>query len=133
VKTFLLYLQSAGQYEKVEDVVSFVGSDATGTFGLLASHERMMTILGFGLARFRLSDGSWRYIALPGGVLYFVKDELFISTHRYIHSNDYNVVAAAISDILAKEEETLRDFKSSISRMEQEMTRRLWQLQRERG
>ncbi|PCI43001.1 MAG: hypothetical protein COB49_12940 [Alphaproteobacteria bacterium] len=133
MKTFLLHLQSGLQYEKVEDVVSFIGCDATGTFGLLAGHERMMTILGFGLARFRVSGGTWHYIALPGGVVYFVDNELYISTHRFVHGNNYSIVAAAISDVLAKEEEIRHDFKSSISRMEQEMTRRLWQLQRERG
>jgi F-type H+-transporting ATPase subunit epsilon len=129
---FTLHLQSGGQYEKIDDVVSFSGSDASGSFGIMAGHERMMSVLDFGLARFCMTDGAQHYLALPGGVLYFVENELFISTRRYVRGDDYATVAAAISGVLAQEEEELHDVKGSIGRMEQEMTRRLWELQRER-
>ena len=34
-------------------MASFIGEDDSGSFGILAGHARMMTMLGFGLARFR--------------------------------------------------------------------------------
>ena len=38
-------------------VTSFVGEDASGSFGLLPRHDRFMTVLTFGLARLLLADG----------------------------------------------------------------------------
>lgn len=112
-------------------MISFVGEDASGAFGLMAGHERMMTVLDFGLARFRTADGPWHFLALPGGVLYFVENALYICTHRFIHSDDYQAVAAAITGVLAREEKELRVLRTSIERMEQEMIRHLWGLKRD--
>jgi F-type H+-transporting ATPase subunit epsilon len=131
MSTFTLHLQSGGQYERIDDVTSFRGTDASGSFGILAGHERMMTVLEFALARFGTANGSWQYVALPGGVLYFVENELFISTHRFILGDDYNTIAAAVSGTLAQQEEQMQDLKRSITRIEREMTRRLWELQRD--
>ena len=66
MNTFLLHLQSATQYERIENVLSFVGEDDSGSFGILPGHARMMTLLGFGLARFRVTDQDWEFLALPG-------------------------------------------------------------------
>lgn len=130
---FTLHLRSGEQNESFDDVVSFTGSDSSGSFGIMAGHERMMTVLEFGLARFRRVNGVWHYLAMPGGVLYFADDALFISTRRYIGSDNYARVSEAISGTLAQEETQLHDIKSAIGHMEQEMTRRLWDLQRERA
>ena len=59
MNTFLLHLQSATQYERIENVLSFVGEDDSGSFGILSGHGRMMTLLGFGLARFRITHQDW--------------------------------------------------------------------------
>ena len=82
MNTFVLHLQSGTQYERIDDAVSFVAADASGSFGILAGHARMMTCLATGLARFRTADGSWRFLALPGAVLYFVHNELYVNTRR---------------------------------------------------
>ena len=63
---FMLHLQSATQYERIDDATSFVGQDASGSFGLLAGHARFMTVLGFGLTRFRVAEQDWEFLALPG-------------------------------------------------------------------
>lgn len=54
-----MHLQSATQYERVDDVTSFVGEDGSGSFGILAGHARAMTLLSFGLARFRIGNDLW--------------------------------------------------------------------------
>jgi len=128
VSAFTLHLQSATQYARIEDVESFVARDASGAFGLLAGAERMMTVLGYGLARFRSAGGAWHYLALPGGLAYFVDGELFLSTRRYVLGDDFRTVAAAVDSALAAEDSALRSLKESVARLEREMVRRLWRL-----
>jgi F-type H+-transporting ATPase subunit epsilon len=125
---YTLHLQSATQYDRRDDVERFVGRDASGSFGLLAHHERMMTVLGFGLARFSTGEDRWHYVALPGAVAYFVDDALFVCTRRYVLGDDYRTVAAAVEETLLAEERALSSLKTSVNRLEREMMRRLWRL-----
>ena|SRR5213080_3335213 len=127
---FVLHLQSATQYERIERVVSFVGEDTSGCFGILGGHERMMTILSFGLARFRTSDDVWHYLALPGAVLYFVENQLYLSTRRYLRDTDYKRIASSLREQLLVEEESLRSLKENLHRLEEEMYKRLWKMER---
>jgi len=128
VSGFTLHLQSATQYARIEDVESFIARDASGSFGLMARHERMMTVLGYGLARFRTADGAWHYLALPGGLAYFVEGELYLSTRRYVLGDDFRTVAASVDSTLLAEDSALHSLKESVARLEREMVRRLWQL-----
>lgn len=131
MNSFVLHLQSGTQYERIDDAVSFVAADDSGAFGILAGHARMMTSLVTGLARFRTADGAWRYLALPGAVLYFVNDELYVNTRHYLHDPDYRRVSAAWREELQAEEDKLRAVTESLNRMEDEMLKRMWNLQRE--
>jgi len=133
MKTFRLTLSDAIHRETFEEVISFVGEDASGSFGLLAGHARLMTALLFGLARFRRADGHWRYLAFPGALLYFVNDELSISTRRYLLDDDYGRISAALQEQLLAEEEGLRTMKESLHRMEEELLRRMWEMNRAAG
>lgn len=130
MKTFAMHVQSATQYERIESVARFVGEDESGSFGILARHGRMMTALSYGLARYQLQDGSWHYLAFPGGILYFMSNALYISTRRFLHDIDYERISVGLLEQLLKEEEDLRVIKDSLLRLEQEMFRRLWQIGR---
>lgn len=131
MNTFILHLQSGTQYERIDDAVSFAAADDSGSFGILAGHARMMTCLTTGLARFRTTDGTWRFLALPCAVLYFVDNELYVNTRRYLHDPDYKRVSAAWHDELQADEEKLRAVTESLNRLEDEMLKRLWTMQRE--
>lgn len=131
MNTFVLHLQSGTQYERICDAVSFVAADDSGSFGVLAGHARIMTCLATGLARFRTADGTWRFLALPGAVLYFADNELYVNTRRYLHDPDYQRVSAAWREELQAEEEKLRTVTESLNRLEDEMLKRLWIMQRE--
>jgi F-type H+-transporting ATPase subunit epsilon len=133
MKSFRLTLCDATRRETFEEVISFVGEDASGSFGILAGHARLMTALLFGLARFRHDDGHWRYLALPGALLYFVNDELSISTRRYLLDDDYERISVALQEQLLAEEEGLRVMKESLHRMEEELLRRMWDMHRAGG
>ena len=131
MNTFVLHLQSGTQYERIDDAVSFVGVDHSGSFGILAGHARMMTCLSTGLARFRKAGGAWRFLAQPGAVLYFAENQLYLSTRRYVHDPDYQHVSAALREELLADEEKLRGIRDSLHRLEEEMLKRMWAMQRD--
>lgn len=128
MNTFILHLFAADRYERIEEVVSFVGEDRSGSFGLLARHDRFMTALTFGLARLLLADNSREYLGLPGGLLYFVDNELRISTRRYLRDANAESIASALTRELLEEEQALNETRRKLHRLEAEMLRRLAQL-----
>jgi F-type H+-transporting ATPase subunit epsilon len=123
-------LESATQYERIEQVVSFVGEDASGSFGILPGHARIMTILRSGLARFRVASGGWQFLAVPGATVYCANDHLHLSARRYLRDADYTRISMALREQLLAEEETLRAVTHSVRRLEEEMLKRMWKLRR---
>lgn len=129
--TFTLELRDAYHSERIEGVASFVGEDASGSFGILAGHARFLTVLVFGLARFRVAGSAdWRYLALPGGVLFFKKNTLYLSTRRYFVGDDYVRISTQLEARLVEEEQRLRTTKESLHRMEEALLRNLWRMGR---
>ncbi len=133
MKSFTLQLQDAAHTEQIEGVTSFVGEDASGSFGILAGHTRTMTSLVFGLARFRIRKTPWQYLALPGALLYFKDNKLSLSTRRYLMDDNYERISAALQKQLLAEEAELGMMKQSLHRMEEEIIRRLWEMGRKGG
>jgi len=131
MNTFTLRLLAADRGEVIEGVASFNGEDASGRFGILAHHDRFMTALGFGLARLRLGDGRNEYLGLPGGVLYFLDNELRISTRRYLRDTDVARITQALTRELLEEEQALEQTRRKLHRLETEMLRRLARLETE--
>jgi F-type H+-transporting ATPase subunit epsilon len=130
MRTFVLHLQDALHHERVDDAETFVGRDPSGAFGLLAGHERFMTTLVLGLARFRRAGGGWEYLAVPGALVYFRDDALVLSTRRYLRDLDYGRISGMLLEQLAAEEHELAAIQDSLHRLEGEMLRRLWELGR---
>jgi len=133
MNTFVMHLQDATRYERIERVESFVGTDASGSFGVQAGHERLMTSLVFGLARYRVAGEPWQYIALPRALLYMLTGELYVSARRYFRDPDYRRMSDALTAQLRSEEDELKQVRESLRRMEEEMFKRLWELGRERA
>ena len=130
MNTFILQLYDASQQQRIENVTSFVGEDATGCFGLEAHHARFMTTLIFGLFRYRLQTDDWQYLALPGGVLYFNDNELSISTRHFLIDSDFERISDLLKHQLLSEEESLSETRRSLQKMERAMLVRLWNLQK---
>ena len=133
MKTFTLVLKGATQTERIEGVSSFVGEDASGSFGILANHARIITSLVFGLARFRVGDQPWKYLALPGAVLYFLDNELSLSTRSYLIDDNYEKISTLLQQQLLEEEEEHRTMKVGLHHMEEEILRHMWMMGREGG
>ena len=130
---FTLQLRDATRSERIEGVTAFVGEDASGSFGILARHARFMTALVFGLARYRVGEGAWQFLALPGALLYFADNTLSLNTRRYLRDTDYERISEALREKLIVEEATLQRMKDSLHRLEEEMLKRLWEMRRGAG
>lgn len=128
MNTFTLHLFAANRFERIDEVASFTGEDASGSFGLLAHHDRFMTALIFGLARLTLADGSREYLGFPGGLLYFVDNELRISTRRYLRDTNVERITQTLTRELLEEEQALEETRRKLHRLEAEMLKRLAQL-----
>jgi len=132
-KTFDLIIQDATHAEKIDGISSFVGEDMSGSFGILADHARLMTTLVMGLARYRIANEPWQYLAQPGAVLYFHNNLLTISTRHYFHDEDYMRISSDLQQKLLAEEEELHAVKHSLQHMEKEILKHLWELRSHEG
>ena len=127
-QTFTLMLRDSSSAKRIDGVVSFVGEDASGSFGILPGHARIMSILELGLARFRRADEPWQYLAMPGAVLYFKDNLLSLSTRRYFIDDDYERITDTLTSQLLREEEALQEVRQSLAQLEQEILKRLLKL-----
>lgn len=126
MNTFRLEIQSpVSDTESFTDVVSFTGRDSSGSFGILAHAERRLTALKFGLASFRCLDGRQEYLAVPGGLLYFVNNELFITTRKYVRSPDFEKITKALENEIKAAESLSLDTRRSLRKLDQEILKRL--------
>ena len=129
---FTLQLFDARRSERFDGVSSFVGDDASGSFGILPGHARMMTNLVFGLARFRRGEeASWQYLAMPGAVLYFADNVLSLICRHYLIDEEYERISRRLADELLAEEEQLHELRESLRRMEEAMLKRMWELRQQ--
>ena len=133
MKTFSLIIQDATHAEQIEGLSSFVGEDMSGSFGILADHARIMTILVMGLARYRVGNEPWQYLALPGAVLSFQENLLTISTHHYFRDENYMQISNDLQQKLLAEEQELHSVKHSLQHMEKEILKHMWELRRGEG
>ncbi len=131
MKPFTLELLDSTRSEKIAGVTSFVGEDSSGSFGILAGHDRLMTLLLAGLARFRIGDGPWSYLAMPGALLSFDRNRLTLSTRRYLLDDDYTRIHKALHEQLLAEEHKLVNMTLSLQRMEESVLRKLWEMGRQ--
>ncbi|KPK40216.1 MAG: hypothetical protein AMJ69_03110 [Gammaproteobacteria bacterium SG8_47] len=131
--TFTLSLRDSDQVRTIEDAVSFVGEDSSGSFGLMAKHTPYMTALSFGLARVRTADDKTHYLAVSGGVLDFVNNVLTIVALRIIVDDDYDRISHTLEQVLAAESENLRSVRHSVHALEDQLLRRLWEQRHELG
>lgn len=133
MKSFILSLQDDAHIKEYEGITSFVGEDTSGSFGILPGHTRFMTSLVMGLARFRIDEQDWQYLATPGALLYFHNNKLTLLTRHFLIDSDYMRISSALEVQLLEEETRLHSQKQSLRRMEEEVLKRLWEVGRTRA
>lgn len=128
MKDFKLRLQDATHFEEIVNVTSFIGEDASGSFGLLSGHARFMTIISVGIAKYRIGESNWKFLAVPSGVIYFHNNILTLCTYRYLLDDDYMRISQDLQQQLLAEEEKLQTVKEGLHHMEEEVFKRLWEI-----
>lgn len=131
MNSFTLRVFDSRKKLEVTGVRSFVGEDDSGSFGIWPGQARMMTVLVFGLARFRRGEVGWEYIAVPGAVLSFDDNLLCLVCRHYLVDTEYERIARRLVDELIAEEEQLRDIRHSLKTMEEALLKRIWELGRQ--
>lgn len=132
MKTFSLYLFDKGKSLHVDEVNGFVGEDASGAFGIMAGHVRMMTQLVAGLARFcRHGRETWEYLAATGAVLYFAGNRLQLVGNHFLVAEDEEAISRQLIEELLVEEAQLAEVRQSLRRMEEQLLRQLWEMRRQ--
>ena len=126
---FTLELASSTRLQHLDGVQSFIGADASGCFGLMAGHEPLATVLDYGLARFRLAEGTWHYLALPGGVLRFADNHLAIATRSFVIGDSLDTVRSALEQETAQEASHRADLGHNLRQLEQALMQRLWRME----
>ena len=130
MKTFRLHLMSMTRSEIISDIVRFTGQDAAGSFGVLANAYRRITVLAFGLTHFQNAAGQIEYLALPGGVLYFVANELQIATTHFVRSGSLEDISKILDREVRQDEAELREIKQSLHQLDDEIMKRMYELKR---
>jgi F-type H+-transporting ATPase subunit epsilon len=131
LNSYILQLFDSRKKRQIDGVTSFVGEDASGSFGILPDHARMMTVLVFGLARFRCGEQVWQYVAMSGALLYFADNTLNLVCQHYLIDEDYNRISKRLIEELIVEEEQLREVRKSLKHMEKALLKRMWQMGRQ--
>ncbi|MGD9895949.1 MAG: F0F1 ATP synthase subunit epsilon [Candidatus Methylacidiphilaceae bacterium] len=133
MRAFSLVLRDPTHVVRRDDVISFVGADSSGSFGILAGHERFLTSLRLGLARFRTAaDDGVTYLALASGLLAFDKNTATVCTRHFFLDRDRDRIAQALEGEIKREEADLHEMHALARNLEREMLRRLWELGRNR-
>ncbi len=129
--TFRCILQDFSHQWDSERALSFIAQDPGGSFGLRARHETFVTCLQPGLARVHIEDEGWWYIAQPGAVVVFRENVLRLSTSQFILSRDRDQLIARMEQVWQAADQGLRTTKTSYLQMEQALTRKLWEMNRQ--
>ena len=125
MNSFTLQISGSIRSERFVDLVSFVGKDQTGSFGLRPGAERFMTTLSFGLAKFVRSNGATEHLAFPGGLLYFASNVLRISTRVYIRHSDPEVIARLYRQQLEQDAQIIKEVRHNLHQLDQEIFKKL--------
>lgn len=115
---FTLNILASNDEQHFDNVCSFVGADASGYFGIQANHLRFMTTLVFGLARFRFTDETWHYVALPNALASFHANQLTLSTRYFLIDTDFDRISVLLEQQALKESTNLHVTRESLRRMD---------------
>ena len=125
MSTFTLELASEDSAERIRDVVSLVAVDDSGSFGILAGHEPLVTALSYGLCRYRTSDERVYFLAIPSGIMSFADGVLHLATSRYLRDDDSSALLERLDARMRSEAESLQGMRETLRNLDRELFRRL--------
>jgi F-type H+-transporting ATPase subunit epsilon len=125
VSTFSLALLDFHGEDRFPRTRQFIGADASGSFGILAGHEPMVAVLRYGLARFQDDDGTWRYVALPGGIVRFRDGELRLAAVRYFLGDEPGKLVDRLAGEMERDDSELNAARQTLAKIDRSLMRRL--------
>lgn len=126
VRTFAIELNSQERGERIESVVGFVGTDGSGSFGILSGRQPLATTLSWGLCSLLTAEAAARqYLAMPGGLLYFARDVLHVCARLYLRDDHPERIVKRLADEMRAEEESSREMHALLRDLDRELMRRL--------
>ncbi len=128
MRTFAVTLLDGRGSDRAEAVRQFVGADASGSFGLLAGHAHLVAVLRHGLARFEDAEGTWHYVAVPGGTLRFADNRLTLATVRYFLGVERDAILAGMAQEMAQADSDIAASRATLGEIERSLLRRLAEL-----
>ena len=127
MNAFTVEIAAEDASETIEGVESFVGVDESGSFGILAGREPLVTALGWGLCRLRTVDGAIKFLALPGGILSFENDVLRLATQHYFLAAESGTILQQLDARMRSELQDRRAMREMLHNLDRELLRRLLQ------
>lgn len=125
MNTFSVEITSEDTAETIEAVESFVGVDESGSFGILAGREPLVTALSWGLCRLRTAGDIVEFLALPGGILSFENNVLHLATQHYLRAEDSSTILEELDERMRSELEDRRAMREMLRNLDRELLRRL--------
>jgi F-type H+-transporting ATPase subunit epsilon len=127
---FRLRLITPTQVVLDEEVVSVVAEDASGSFGVLAHHERLVAALVPTIIRCQTRAGQVKYVAVDRGLLRKEGPELRIAARQAVVGDDYRRLEELIVERLTRLEESEARARSAFSRISLSVMLRLFGYER---
>jgi F-type H+-transporting ATPase subunit epsilon len=133
MSSFRVTLLDSYGSDRFDRVTQFIGADASGAFGILGGHEPMVAALRYGLARFQDDAGTWRYVAMPGGILRFRKNELSIAAVRYFLGDEPGALVERLAAEMAQDDSELSTARQTLAKIDRSLVQRLADADRRGG
>jgi F-type H+-transporting ATPase subunit epsilon len=128
MRPFALHLHDSQGAERFDDVVQLIAADGSGSFGILGGHAPLVAVLRYGLARFVDVSGTWRYLAVPGGVLSARDDCVKLATVRYFLGTDRSAIDQRLEQEMARSDSDVHASRATLIEIQHALVRRLGEL-----
>ena len=106
-----------------------VAEGPDGHFGMLPRHIDFASELVPGILVYETEDGTERYSGHHSGTLVKCGAEVLVATRTAVLADDMPTVRRRISDELRELEETEREARSALARLEADIVRRFQELE----
>jgi F-type H+-transporting ATPase subunit epsilon len=94
-----------------------------GSFALLPRHIDMATALTVGILSFVSEAGEERFVAVDGGILVKVTDQVLVATRRAVRG-ELGILKKTVEHMVAEVDERERKARSAMARLEADFMRR---------
>lgn len=100
-----------------------------GTFTMLPRHLDYVVLLQSGILSYALSGGAERYVAVDGGVLAKVGDEVRVSTPAAVGGDRLDELERTVSEAFRELGERERDTRAALTRIESHLLQQFFEFE----